>query len=72
MRVSNSLFGWQNSAIYGSVISYNLYWLSVINYFLCLGHKERKGYWPLQKAHLQDVEGASERDVVNESLVTRP
>ncbi|KAF2715782.1 plasma membrane iron permease [Pleomassaria siparia CBS 279.74] len=39
--VFNSLFGWQNSATYGSVISYNLYWLIVIVGFLYMGYKER-------------------------------
>jgi|TARA_R110002003_G_scaffold107_6_gene9000 high-affinity iron transporter len=36
------LFGWQNSATYGSVISYNLYWLAVIIGFVYLGWKESK------------------------------
>ncbi|KAF2828154.1 iron permease FTR1 [Ophiobolus disseminans] len=40
--IFNSLFGWQNSATYGSVISYNLYWLVVIVGFLFLGWKESK------------------------------
>ena len=35
--VFNSLFGWQNSATYGSVISYNLYWVAVITGFAYLG-----------------------------------
>ncbi|CAO2652410.1 Nn.00g006930.m01.CDS01 [Neocucurbitaria sp. VM-36] len=40
--IFNSLFGWQNSATYGSVISYNLYWLVVIVGFVFLGWKESK------------------------------
>jgi high-affinity iron transporter len=40
--IFNSLFGWQNSATYGSVISYNLYWLVVIAGFGYLGWKESK------------------------------
>ncbi|KAH6644675.1 plasma membrane iron permease [Boeremia exigua] len=40
--IFNSLFGWQNSATYGSVISYNLYWVAVIVGFVYLGLKERK------------------------------
>ncbi|KAH7389823.1 iron permease FTR1/Fip1/EfeU [Pyrenochaeta sp. MPI-SDFR-AT-0127] len=40
--IFNSLFGWQNSATYGSVISYNLYWLVVIIGFIYLGWKESK------------------------------
>ncbi|KAF2789321.1 plasma membrane iron permease [Melanomma pulvis-pyrius CBS 109.77] len=41
--IFNSLFGWQNAATYGSVISYNLYWLVVIIGFLYLGYRERSG-----------------------------
>ncbi|KAL1592237.1 high-affinity iron permease [Paraconiothyrium brasiliense] len=48
--IFNSLFGWQNSATYGSVISYNLYWLVVIVGFLVLGFKEKHNRYPLQKA----------------------
>jgi high-affinity iron transporter len=40
--IFNALFGWQNSATYGSVISYNLYWLVVIVGFLVLGFREKK------------------------------
>jgi high-affinity iron transporter len=40
--IFNSLFGWQNSATYGSVISYNLYWLVVIVGFLVFGLKEKR------------------------------
>ncbi|KAF2119959.1 plasma membrane iron permease, partial [Lophiotrema nucula] len=38
--IFNSLFGWQNSATYGSVISYNLYWLTVIIGFLLMMYQE--------------------------------
>jgi high-affinity iron transporter len=44
------LFGWQNSATYGTVISYNLYWLVVITGFLALRYNEKNGHWPLMKA----------------------
>lgn len=40
--IFNALFGWQNSATYGSVISYNLYWLVVIVGFLVLGFREKR------------------------------
>lgn len=54
--VFNSLFGWTNSATYGSVISYNLYWLTVIIGFLALRFKESRGHWPLiQKRTNQTV-----------------
>ncbi|KAK3985593.1 iron permease FTR1/Fip1/EfeU, partial [Cladorrhinum sp. PSN332] len=45
----NAIFGWTNSATYGSVISYNLYWLFVIVGFLVMRFKEVKGHWPLMK-----------------------
>ncbi|EWC47178.1 hypothetical protein DRE_03547 [Drechslerella stenobrocha 248] len=40
--IFNALFGWTNSATYGSVISYNIYWIAVIIYFLYRYFKERK------------------------------
>ncbi|KAI0147750.1 plasma membrane iron permease [Xylariaceae sp. FL1272] len=43
--IFNALFGWQNSATYGSVISYNVYWIVVIAYFVMMGYHDRKGSW---------------------------
>jgi high-affinity iron transporter len=48
--IFNAILGWTNSATYGSVISYNLYWLCVILGFLAMRYKEVKGHWPLRKA----------------------
>ncbi|KAK3899242.1 iron permease FTR1/Fip1/EfeU [Staphylotrichum tortipilum] len=45
----NAIFGWTNSATYGSVISYNVYWLCVIVSFLVMRYREVKGHWPLMK-----------------------
>ncbi|KAH6613328.1 iron permease FTR1 family-domain-containing protein [Chaetomium tenue] len=45
----NAIFGWTNSATYGSVISYNLYWLCVIVSFIVMRYREVKGHWPLMK-----------------------
>lgn len=47
--IFNSLFGWQNSATYGSVLSYNFYWIAVIVGFLAMRCNERNGHWPLTK-----------------------
>ncbi|KAK8241808.1 plasma membrane iron permease [Phyllosticta capitalensis] len=44
--VFNSIFGWQNSATYGSVVSYNLYWLVIIISFVTMRFKETKGHYP--------------------------
>jgi len=47
--IFNALFGWTNSATYGSVISYNLYWVVVILMFLAMRYNEVKGHSPLTK-----------------------
>ncbi|KAG8528907.1 uncharacterized protein KY384_006596 [Bacidia gigantensis] len=48
--VFNSLFGWQNSATYGSVISYNLYWVVIICCFALMRYSETRGQLPFRKA----------------------
>ncbi|KAF7561129.1 hypothetical protein G7046_g3001 [Stylonectria norvegica] len=47
--IFNAVFGWTNSATYGSFISYNIYWLFVIVQFKALSFKEKHGRWPLLK-----------------------
>lgn len=42
-----AIFGWTNSATYGSVIGYNLYWATVIGVFWALLHEEKHGRLPL-------------------------
>ena len=54
--VFNSILGWQNSATYGSVISYNLYWVVVIIAFLCMRYSEKHVHWPLMKAKAKPLE----------------
>lgn len=57
--VFNSIFGWQNSATYGSVLSYNLYWLAVIVVFVAMRYREKNGRWPLMKSQSPVAEGLS-------------
>lgn len=57
--IFNSILGWTNSATYGSVISYNLYWLVVIVVFLSMRFYEKRGRWPLMKAKACDGESES-------------
>jgi len=52
--IFNALFGWQNSATYGSVIGYDVYWIFVILGFVALRYKEKKGHWPFMKAKALD------------------
>lgn len=63
--IFNSLFGWTNSATYGSVISYNLYWLAVILGFLAMGYNERRGHWPLMKKRAGVDGGITEHDSIS-------
>ncbi|KAK7535198.1 high-affinity iron ion transporter FtrA [Phyllosticta citribraziliensis] len=44
--IFNAILGWQNSATYGSVISYNLYWLSIILAFGVMRYTEQNGHLP--------------------------
>ncbi|KAL2819590.1 iron permease FTR1/Fip1/EfeU [Aspergillus cavernicola] len=41
--IFNSLLGWTNSATYGSVISYNLYWVTVMVCYGMMIYRERSG-----------------------------
>lgn len=47
--VFNALLGWQNSATYGSVLSYNIYWIALIIALLLMMYEERNGHLPLFK-----------------------
>ncbi|KAI1506403.1 iron permease-like protein [Biscogniauxia marginata] len=47
--IFNAILGWTNSATYGSVISYNLYWIAVMISFFIMRYHEVKGHWPLSK-----------------------
>ncbi|KIX05408.1 uncharacterized protein Z518_06280 [Rhinocladiella mackenziei CBS 650.93] len=47
--VFNALLGWQNTATYGSVISYNVYWIFIMIAIACMLYEERTGSLPLQK-----------------------
>jgi high-affinity iron transporter len=53
--IFNAILGWQNSATYGSVIGYNLFWLVVILTFCIMSWRERKGSWPFMKARTNNA-----------------
>jgi high-affinity iron transporter len=46
--VFQALLGWQNSATYGSVISYNMYWIGIMVAVACMLYEERTGSLPLR------------------------
>ncbi|KAK5007787.1 hypothetical protein LTR28_004829 [Elasticomyces elasticus] len=59
--IFNSILGWTNSATYGTIISYNLYWLLVIVAFASMHYNEKTGHWPLRKPKTKVVQdGGSE------------
>lgn len=67
--IFNAVLGWQNSATYGSVISYNLYWAFVICMIFSMGYRERHGYLPLiptkwqkKRVHIADQYTPEERE----------
>ena len=69
--IFNALFGWTNSATYGSVISYNIYWIFVILTFVVMRYNEVNGHWPLVKPKKRDSSGSTpvqESKSVTESL----
>lgn len=47
--IFNALLGWQNSATYGSVISYNIYWLVLIITIALMLYQEKTGHLPFTK-----------------------
>ncbi|KAL0940860.1 high-affinity iron transporter [Colletotrichum truncatum] len=53
--IFNAILGWTNSATYGSVIAYNVYWIFVMAGFFLMRFRETRGHWPLMK------QGASQR-----------
>ncbi|KAK9459339.1 high-affinity iron permease [Lipomyces oligophaga] len=48
--VFNALFGWTNSATYGSVVSYNVYWIFLCICVVLMIFKEKKGYFPFLRS----------------------
>ena len=48
--VFNALLGWQNTATYGSVISYNIYWLAIIVTLMLMLYEEKHGHLPFCKS----------------------
>jgi len=47
--VFNAVLGWQNTATYGSVISYIVYWLFIVLSVFCLLYEEKTGSLPVKK-----------------------
>ncbi len=50
--VFNALLGWQNTGTYGSIISYNIYWLFVITVLYLMWFQEKNGHLPFIKSKI--------------------
>lgn len=53
--IFNALLGWTNSATYGSVIGYNMYWLCVMIGYALMFVRERRGSLPVIDPAMQKV-----------------
>ncbi|KAL2871454.1 FTR1 family protein [Aspergillus lucknowensis] len=59
--IFNALLGWTNSATYGSVISYNLYWICVMVGYGLMIYRERRGAIPVLDPVMNRVTKAKSR-----------
>ncbi|KAJ5279266.1 hypothetical protein N7478_004638 [Penicillium angulare] len=53
--IFNALLGWTNSATYGSVIGYNIYWVAVMVGYGLMFYRERRGPIPFLDPAMQKV-----------------
>ncbi|TVY38678.1 Plasma membrane iron permease [Lachnellula occidentalis] len=67
--IFNAILGWQNSATYGSVISYNIYWIAIITGFFVMRYKETTGHLPLLKA--KKINASSDASSPSDSVIVR-
>ncbi|ODV67440.1 iron permease FTR1 [Hyphopichia burtonii NRRL Y-1933] len=77
--IVTAVFGWTNSATYGSVISYLLYWVIISICFNALLFEDKRGYLPLipikwqkrrinKKIHCNFKLTSPEEDLIRESI----
>ncbi|KAF2084928.1 plasma membrane iron permease [Saccharata proteae CBS 121410] len=71
--IFNAILGWENSATYGSVISYNLYWVTIIVAFAFMRYTERTGHYPFmhkRNGTVPTVETESETDSARGGIIS--
>lgn len=66
--VFTAILGWTNSATYGSVISYNLYWAVLIVVLAMLIYEEKYGYLPLVPMSFQSKRIMKNKQTLSESM----
>ncbi|KAI0202664.1 iron permease FTR1/Fip1/EfeU [Astrocystis sublimbata] len=57
--IFNAILGWTNSATYGSVIGYNVYWIAIVTALGVMRYRELKGHLPFMKAKKAIAENES-------------
>lgn len=70
--IFNALFGWENSATIGSVLSYDFYWIAIIIAFLTMRYNEKTGHWPLMKRKAASSERKASDSSSEEDGITYP
>lgn len=65
--ILTAIFGWTNSATYGSVIGYNVYWLTIIAMIKLLKTEEH-GYIPFLPVFLQKKRMIKRMEIAKKSL----
>ncbi|KAK9466829.1 iron permease FTR1 family-domain-containing protein [Lipomyces arxii] len=75
--IFQAFLGWQNSATYGSVFMYNLYWICVMVGMVLLKFREDHGYLPLLKKYQKpstdiDLANIGCRSSVDDHSVSSP
>ncbi|CCF58461.1 hypothetical protein KAFR_0E03090 [Kazachstania africana CBS 2517] len=69
--IFTALFGWTNSATYGSVISYNVYWIILIVAIKLLMVEERNGFIPYLPLKWQERRILKRMNTIKASLQLR-
>ncbi|KAI0968017.1 iron permease FTR1/Fip1/EfeU [Xylaria arbuscula] len=69
--IFNAILGWTNSATYGSVIAYNLYWVAIVIALGVMRFREVKGHLPLFKPKKGSV-ATGPAEISERGLGTKP
>ncbi|KAI0853962.1 iron permease FTR1 [Daldinia vernicosa] len=70
--IFNAILGWTNSATYGSVISYNVYWIAVMISFGVMRYREVKGHLPFMKPKVNPAAPVVQAERSDEETKTVP
>lgn len=75
--IFKAILGWQNSATYGSVISYNIYWIFIMAVISFLLYEERTGQLPFRNkvltalSHIPGLKGYANKRLMQSGNVMK-